>query len=169
SVVRTVGWFTACYPVVMNNNNNAADALIHTKETMRRIPKNGIEYLLLADGFHKNAGIKFNFYQNSRTVQNRGNDIIAFGSGTSVFPGKINVDCVVSNNILSVNIFVPKGENKKYLCEELGQEFKKQIENIVAICTATNTVIKTRSDFSDDTLTDSELDELKDLFDWTDD
>ncbi|MBQ4630141.1 MAG: amino acid adenylation domain-containing protein, partial [Clostridia bacterium] len=46
SVVRTVGWFTACYPVVMNNNNNAADALIHTKETMRRIPKNGIEYLL---------------------------------------------------------------------------------------------------------------------------
>ena len=169
TIGRTIGWFTSGYPIVFNNNNNEQDALINIKETMRRMPKNGIEYLLLADGFHKNAGIKFNFYQNSRTVQNRGNDLIAFGSGTSVFPGKINVDCVVANNILSVNIFAPKGENKKYLCEELGQKFKKQIEKIVAICTATNTVIKTRSDFSDDTLTDSELDELKDLFDWTDD
>ena len=168
TIGRTIGWFTSGYPIVFNNNNNEHDALINIKETMRRMPKNGIEYLLLADGFHKNAGIKFNFYQNSRTVQNRGNDLIAFGSGTSVFPGKINVDCVVANNILSVNIFAPKGENKKYLCEELGQKFKKQIEKIVAICTATNTVIKTRSDFSDDTLTESELDELKELFDWTD-
>ena len=164
SVARTVGWFTACYPVVMNNNNNAADALIHTKETMRRIPKNGIEYLLLSQGLHKNTDILFNFYQNATAEQNRANELVAFGGGASVFPGKTGVDCSVADNKLSVHIAVPQGKHKKHISEELGEEFRKQIENIVGVCTQSDAVTKTRSDFSDDTLAESELDELKDLF-----
>ena len=44
-------------------------------------------------------------------------------------------------------------------------EFVAQIQKIVDLCTTTDTVVKTRSDFSDDTLTASELDELMNLFD----
>ena len=91
---RTMGWFTSCYPVVINNNDNVTEELINTKETMRRIPKNGIEYLLLNDGFHKNTDIIFNYYKTSLGEGNREDQAVAFG-GTSVFPGKINVNCTV--------------------------------------------------------------------------
>ena len=72
------------------------------------------------------------------------------------------------DNILTLGISVPKCKYKKHITEKLGIEFVNQIEKIVDICTATDTVIKTRSDFSDIELTEIELDELKDLFDWTD-
>lgn len=166
---RTVGWFTSCYPVVVKKNDNVTEELINIKETMRRIPKNGIDYLLLSEGFHKNTDIIFNFYQNSVVEENRRNELIAFNAETSVFPNKINVNCFITDNVLTVNISVPKCKHKLQISEELGMEFMKQIEKLVDICTATDTVVKTRSDFSDDELTENELDELKDLFDWTDD
>ena len=93
---------------------------------------------------------------------------MAFNFGSSVFPGKINVNCFLTDDILTLNISVPKYKHKQQISEELGLEFTKQIEKIVDICTTTDTVIKTRSDFSDDELTEIELDELKDLIDWTD-
>ena len=164
AIERTVGWFTSCYPVIVNNSENIAEEIINTKETIRKIPRNGIEYLVLSDGFHKNSDIIFNFYKNSISNESRENKLVAFG-GTSIFPGKINVNCFVADNILSLGISVPKCKHKPGISEELGSEFIAQIHKIVDYCTATDTVIKTRSDFSDDTLTQSELDELMELFD----
>lgn len=45
-VTRTVGWFTAEYPVLINiSNKDKIDYIIkNTKETLRRIPKKGIDY-----------------------------------------------------------------------------------------------------------------------------
>ena len=168
AIERTVGWFTSCYPVVINNSNNVAEELIATKETMRRIPKNGIDYLLLSDGFHKNTDILFNFYKTSLAEEKWEDQAVTFG-GNSVFPGKINVNCSEIDGILTVDISVPKCKHKAEISEELGKEFVKQIEKLIEICTTTETVVKTRSDFSDNELTESELDELKDLFDWGDD
>ena len=122
----------------------------------------------MSDGFHKNTDIIFNFYRNSISNKNRENELAAFG-GHSVFPGKINVSCFVSDDTLSVGITVPKCNHKANICEELCMEFVAQIYKIVDFCTATDKVVKTRSDFSDDTLTQSELDELTELFDWGDD
>ena len=164
STERTIGWFTSCYPVVVNDNMNVAEELVNVKDTMRRIPKNGVEYLLLNNGFHNNAHIKFNFYKNTVSNENRENKLVEFNGSSSVFPNMINVGCSVMDNILSVFITVPICKHKKGISEELGKEFIKQVEKIVDICTATDTVTKTRSDFSDDTLTQSELDELMDLF-----
>ncbi len=164
SVGRTVGWFTSCYPVVFNNTDNVQATLIATKDTMRRIPKNGIDYLLLSQGLHKNADILFNFYQNDMAKGNREDVLISFGGGAVGFPGKTGVDCMVSENIVTVRISVPKGPHRKQISEELGTEFKKQIETIVNICTQDGASIKTRSDFSDDMLTEVELQEINDVF-----
>jgi non-ribosomal peptide synthase protein (TIGR01720 family) len=168
AIERTVGWFTSCYPVVIRNSDNATEELINVKETVRRIPKNGIEYLLLNDGFHKNTDIIFNFYKTSLAEEKREDQAVAFG-GTSVFPGKINVNCFDIDDVITVNVSVPKGKHKENISEELGVEFQKQIEKLVELCTASDAIVKTRSDFSDDELTESELAELTDLFDWTDD
>ena len=81
-----------------------------------------------------------------------------------MFTNKISIDCIVTDDIVTINISVPECRHKKHICEELGTEIARQTEKLVDICTATDTVIKTCSDFSDDELTDTELDELKDLF-----
>ncbi len=164
SVEHTIGWFTSCYPVVIENKGNIADELISTKDTLRKIPRCGVEYLLLTGGFHSNTDIIFNFYKNGISNENRDNKLIDFG-GNSVFPGRINVNCIVSNNLLSIEITVPKCKHRPNISEELGMEFVAQIRDIVDLCTTTDAVVKTRSDFSDDTLTQSELDELNRLFD----
>ena len=131
---------------------------------MRRISRNGIDYLLLSDGFHKNTDVIFNFYQNNGTNSLIRNGLIGFNADTSLFPGKISVDCTITNDALSVSISVPQGNHKAQLSRELGDEFKNQIEDIVALCTATDTVVKTLSDFSDDKLTRNELNEINNIY-----
>ena len=59
---------------------------------------------------------------------------------------------------------MPECKHRPQIGEELGRAFVTEIENIIDICTGTEEVVKTRSDFSDDTLIQSELDELMDLF-----
>lgn len=167
AVERTVGWFTSCYPIIIDNNNEV-EALINTKETLRRIPKNGIDYLLLNEGFNENIDVKFNFYRSNTAEDASGNKLMAFNYEMSVFPGFTNVNCFIEDNILSVNISVPYGRHREMLAKELTEEFVKQTERLVEICTGTDTVVRTLSDFSDNELTEDELDELKDLFDWTD-
>ena len=163
AVERTIGWFTSCYPVVINKNENITEELINVKETMRRIPKNGVEYLLMTEKFHKNTDILFNYYKTSLAEEKREDNRITFG-GTSIFPGKINVNCFAIDGIVTVNISVPKCKHKPQIGEELGKEFQREIERIVDICTGIEETVKTRSDFSDNTLTESELNELMDLF-----
>lgn len=164
AVERTVGWFTSCYPVVINNKENISDEIIGVKETLRRMPGNGIDYLLLSQGFHENTDIVFNFYQNKINPE-KGLSLVAFNSDTSVFPGKIIVDCVIKDNILEVKIFVPKCKYRKLISEELGIEFERQLESIAEVCTSTDKVTKTCSDFSDYELEESELNEIKELYD----
>lgn len=128
---KTVGWFTTCYPVVINNNNSVAMELVNAKDAMRRIPKNGVEYLLLNNGFHNNANIKFNYYKSSISNESRENKLVDFNGSISVFPNMINVSCSVADDILSMFITIPICKHKKGISEELGKEFIKQIEKII--------------------------------------
>ena len=128
AIEKTIGWFTSCYPVVINNNKNIVEELLNIKETVRKIQKNGIEYLLLNEGFHKNTNIKFNFYQNKRSNESRENKLVEFNGSSSVFPNMINVACSITENVLSLLITVPKCMHKKGISEELGKEFIKQME-----------------------------------------
>ena len=92
-----------------------------------------------------------------------------FISNDALLRNRINVDCSVTENVLSVSISVPKGNFSKELGLQLTNGFKEQIEKLVEVCTEKDDVIKTSTDYSDDELTEIELNELKDLFDWTDD
>ena len=159
AIERTIGWFTSWFPVVVNNNENIAEELVNVKETMRSILKNGVDYLLLSRCLHKKTDLIFNFIKNSLANENKENKLISFTDNV-IIPNKISVSCFTKNNILTFSISVPKCRHKPQICEELGIEFKKQIEKIVDVCT-TSKVVKTRSDFSDDELTESELNELK--------
>jgi non-ribosomal peptide synthase protein (TIGR01720 family) len=50
-VDRTVGWFTSTYPVVLDAWGDERQRIVSAKETLRRVPDNGLGYLvLLEDG-----------------------------------------------------------------------------------------------------------------------
>ncbi len=161
SLGRTVGWFTSCYPVVIKNNKNISDELINTKEVLRRMPSDGIDYLLLGQSMHKNTSIVYNFYKTGFAD----NGLRSFIGSESLFPDKINVNCYVDNEILKIYISVSECNHRENICEELGTEFVKQLEKMLEICTGSAETIKTRSDFTDDTLTQAELDELRKIED----
>lgn len=172
AIDRTVGWFTTCYPVVFEKDSSETEALIETKEAMRRIPKNGVDYLLLREGFHKNTDIIFNYYRSD--METGENGIVAFNSGAVGFKGKISVDCSVTDGLLSVSVVVPCGRHREMLAKELIDEFVKQVEKLVEICTETCTAVRTISDFSDNALTEAEFFEItehnstiKDIYDLT--
>ena len=44
---RTVGWFTAIYPVLLAFRSNAPDLLRHTKDMLRNVPRGGVGYGVL--------------------------------------------------------------------------------------------------------------------------
>jgi iturin family lipopeptide synthetase C len=47
NVSRTIGWFTSIYPVLLEMQiGNLSAVLIHIKETLRKIPNKGMDYLL---------------------------------------------------------------------------------------------------------------------------
>ena len=153
---------------MIDSEKDINHTLISTKEELRNIPESGISYLILSHGLPENADIIFNFYENITADKTNGNQLVVFNSGSSAFSGKISVDCIITNDILTVNISVSKSVHKKEICKELGEEFFGQLKRIIDLCTQNSTVIQTLSDFSDDELTQEELNELKDLFEWTD-
>lgn len=168
AVDRTVGWFTSCYPVIIDCKKDINHTLSSTKEELRNIPENGISYLPVSHDLPENTDIIFNFYENNTADTINEVNLVAFNSGSSAFLGKVSVDCIITNGILTVNISVPESIHKKEICKELGVEFSGQLNSIVDFCCRNHTVMQTPSDFSDDELTQTELDELKDLFEWTD-
>ena len=132
---------------------------------MRSIPNLGIDYLLLSDSLNKNTDILFNFFNNSAS----NNELFAFYADSSIFSSSLNVSCTLSSDSLSFELVAPEGMHNSGITTELGSEFVKQFENLLELCTTSDKVTKTCSDFSDNELSQTELDELLDLFDWTDD
>jgi amino acid adenylation domain-containing protein/non-ribosomal peptide synthase protein (TIGR01720 family) len=49
-VDRTVGWFTSAYPVVLDARGDEGQRIVGAKETLRRVPDNGLGYLVLVEG-----------------------------------------------------------------------------------------------------------------------
>ncbi|RMZ58223.1 hypothetical protein D1632_11365 [Chryseobacterium nematophagum] len=43
-ITETVGWFTTMYPIVLERGKDVLSTIVHTKESLRGIPDNGIGY-----------------------------------------------------------------------------------------------------------------------------
>jgi aryl carrier-like protein len=160
SVNRTVGWFTCCYPVIARKEDNEMQTVVRIKETLRRTSKGGLDYLLLHKGLHRNADILFNYYK----VENENDAIVAFQGEKALFPGTINVSCLAENGEMQVQIGVPVCPHKKGIAKVLGTAFQNQISEMTKRFVCSDSITKTRSDFSDRDLKESELDDMEALF-----
>lgn len=81
-IARTVGWFTALFPVALASPATFADALVQTKDLRRRVPGNGRPYFSTRfhtpegreswGAHHRNMEISFNFLGRYQQLERAG-------------------------------------------------------------------------------------------------
>ena len=64
---RTVGWFTAVYPIVIRCLKNVDEQIIEIKELLAAVPNSGIGYGILFDDLADKGGLVFNYLGSSES------------------------------------------------------------------------------------------------------
>lgn len=173
SVDRTVGWFTTIYPTVFDGVGKTIEKDLRlVKETLRRIPNNGIGY-----GIIKNIGedlleniessITFNYLGEFGQEQKDGDfDLISFSFGNDVSEensfghSTININGLVENDQLSINILYDEDVYLQSYIESLSINFQNELIDIIQHCILETRVKPTASDFGELGWSDEEFDNI---------
>ncbi|MFG6316695.1 condensation domain-containing protein, partial [Bacillus velezensis] len=176
NISRTVGWFTAQYPLILQiSKEDGVSSVIKTvKETVRRVPDKGVGYGILrylsSDETEKGVTpeISFNYlgqfdnevktewfepspYDMGRQVSEESEALYALSFSGMVTGGRFVISCSYNQE-----------EYERSTVETQMQRFKDNLLMIIRHCTAKEEKEFTPSDFS---AQDLEMDEMGDIFD----
>ncbi|QWR77834.1 amino acid adenylation domain-containing protein [Candidatus Magnetomonas plexicatena] len=151
NVSRTVGWFTSVYPVVLNisESGNLDDTIKHVKETLRKVPQNGIGYGILKyiSGEHglslnQSPQIAFNYLGSFDSLQQGGvfkfSDIVVENTISHNFRdvNVLSVEGFVVNNMFHGSISYNTGVYTAETVSALTEAYKSQIITLTRAKTA---------------------------------
>jgi amino acid adenylation domain-containing protein/non-ribosomal peptide synthase protein (TIGR01720 family) len=176
-ITRTVGWFSAEFPVVldMTHAHDLAYEIKHIKETLRQIPNKGIGYGILrylTPAGHKpgaclslEPGINFNYLGEFSRDNEPDNDVFTaspMSCGQTVSPGmeseySIDINAVAAEGKLTVQIEYNRYEFKKSNIEKLADFYLSALEKIIQHCSQNREEELTISDYSAADLDEQEL------------
>ncbi len=177
-VTRTVGWFTTHFPVLLKleEKMSTSEALRSIKEQLRQIPNRGIGYGMLrylSDDTElverlrslPQPEVSFNYLGQfdhvlpdtapfklasesiAETQSRRGNLSHLVRVNASVSGGQLQVLWTYSRNLF-----------EQTTIENLGNEFQKALQSLIADCLSARTASYTPSDFPDADLSQKDLD-----------
>ncbi|UHO38305.1 amino acid adenylation domain-containing protein [Chryseobacterium capnotolerans] len=134
-ITETMGWFTTMFPLLLKNGKGLADTIILTKESLRRVPHNGIGYGSLVGYTERDLPkISFNYLgQLDQETEEKSWFIAAEDAGSGIRKNNRN------SQYISMNGAVVDGqlrfEIEGYLPDEqiklFTEDFKTSIETIV--------------------------------------
>ncbi|RNA62698.1 amino acid adenylation domain-containing protein [Chryseobacterium nematophagum] len=164
-ITETVGWFTTMYPIVLEKGKDLFSTIVHTKESLRGVPNNGIGYGSLIGYTDGNLPrISFNYLGqlDQQDSVSESWHIVGENSGESV--GRYNSDF----QRLSINGAVVGGELyfglRGYFSEEemnrLSVLFKGYLEQLVNELSGIDRSYLTLSDV-DHMMSSSQLDSIQ--------
>ncbi len=177
---RTAGWFTSIFPVgiEINDNINIEASIKSVKETLHRIPHNGIGFGILkysdSDNELKKSGsvstqaeIVFNYLGQ---FNNKISDDSAWKFGNTPLilnqhdEGKrchlIEINSIVSGGKFRIEFAFSKNVFRIETIDNLAANFIRSLQNIIQHCTSAESTGYTPSDFSAAGLDQHELDNL---------
>ncbi|MCY9027723.1 surfactin non-ribosomal peptide synthetase SrfAA [Bacillus inaquosorum] len=175
NISRTVGWFTAQYPVVLDMSEADASAVIKSvKENLRRIPDKGVGYGILryvtetaeTKGF--TPEISFNYLgQFDSEVKTDFFEPSAFDMGRQVSEESealyaLSFSGMIRNGRFVLSCSYNEKEFERATVEEQMERFKENLLMLIRHCTEKEDKEFTPSDFSAE---DLEMDEMDDIFD----
>lgn len=176
---RTVGWFTALYPITLavGGNAHAGDALCRVKEELRRVPNNGIGYGILRylsndDGLRARlaeAGtpqLVFNYL--GRFGQSAKSPYWRLGAihhdtardGAAPRGAAIEVDAGIFDERFQVEWSFSRNLHRRDTIESLARDYMRALREIIAHCLSPDAGGRTPSDFALARLSQAELNQI---------
>lgn len=170
---RTVGWFTVAYPKVLHFDpqQNLADLLKETKESLRKVPNKGLGYGVLRYLQHRSElalapEIGFN-YLGQMDGGDR-NDLFSIdwqGLGRAVSPQmslahELDILGLVDNKVLQFHFAYNRLRYSDESIRQLGDLYLQSVSALIAFCLGQNSSELTPSDLTYQELSIDELDLL---------
>ncbi|MCP3738294.1 amino acid adenylation domain-containing protein [Rossellomorea sp. BNER] len=179
SLHRTVGWFTSCYPVVLDFSQNDAEehlsySIKKVKETLRRIPNRGIGYGILKylsksdlgsthlTSFHPEIAFNYlgQFDQSTEVGQNF--QISSLNTGKLVSPQMkrkhtIDMNGLVFNGRFTLQIGYSSKEYNKETITRLAEDLQTNLNRVINHCVERTETDVTPSDVGDKNLSLEDL------------
>ncbi|MGG1640084.1 amino acid adenylation domain-containing protein, partial [Paenibacillus sp. NRS-1782] len=175
-ITRTVGWFTTQFPVVldMSVGQDLSQCIKHVKEGLRRIPQKGIGYGILRylsaareqEHFVTEPEISFNYLgQFDQDMQNQSIDVSHYSSGEELSAHAarshtLDINGMISEGELQLTISYSNQEYRRETMEQLAEEFRTSLREIIAHCAGRKQQELTPSDVMLKNVTMAELDQL---------
>ncbi|OLG07559.1 Long-chain-fatty-acid--CoA ligase [Bacillus paralicheniformis] len=178
-ISRTVGWFTTIYPVLIDLHHAAEGelglAVKTVKDTLGRIPDKGmgygiLKYLTSSENktiqFGKAPEIGFNYLgQFNDTERQQKFSFSGLASGKDITPTwqreqTLEMSAMVRQNQLHFNLSYPPSRFHTTTMKQLLHMVKHNLHQIIKHCAHKQETEKTVSDFSSQSLTAEDLDDI---------
>ncbi|MBD7911567.1 non-ribosomal peptide synthetase [Clostridium cibarium] len=177
-ITRTVGWFTSCYPVILDMSDNDISTIIkRNKEVLRKIPNKGIGYGILkyltSSKNRKNrdmtieTDISFNYL--GQIDSNSNNELFTYSNlstGSDIsnnfeLKDSIQINSLIQEGNLKFNIDFCKLEYKEDEIEKFVEIFNKNIYGIIEHCSTRKEAELTPTDYGINEYSLEDVEELK--------
>jgi len=166
NIHRTVGWFTAIYPVLLDFSfqSDLSRQIIEVKETLRNIPNSGTGYCILKYltkyeykkdlSFQVEPQIQFNYLgQFDTDIERQWYSIAKESPG---YPQQMDekrghsfdITGSISDGKLEISILYSLKQYKPETIEQLTSSYKAILDEIISFCAEKNTRVFTPSDFT---------------------
>ncbi len=170
---RTVGWFTAVHPVLLEvgADDGAAEAIKRVKEQLRGVPRGGIGHALLRNPAGRGSAaagsseISFSYFgQLDRLVGEEGPFVPAtepvgpLESPAGRRPHLVEVSCEISGGRLRISWRYGRRVHRRGQIEELAQSYLRDLGELIEHCRTTEQGGFTPSDFPRARLSQAALD-----------
>ncbi len=182
-ISRTVGWFTAVYPVLMDvlYTDDIGRQIKEVKETLRKIPNKGIGYGIFKYLTPHATPEPIEFNLNPQLIFNYLGQFDADVTQMSLFQMakesmgdlrglnnhreyELEINGMTVKNRLSMTISYNKTHFKPDTITALSHHFKSELQNIIVFCSTQAYVERTPSDFTYNQLTIPALQHVLDAY-----
>ncbi|MBF0229491.1 MAG: amino acid adenylation domain-containing protein [Desulfamplus sp.] len=175
---RTVGWFTSMYPVVLElpDNNDISYQVKHIKETLRKVPNNGVGYGILRYlteitstkaeiEWNTLPSISFNYLGQFDTDIAQGFSIAKESAGKCIgddveITQDIDINSIITKDGLEISLTYNTKALTKRAMENLLENFRSELETVIDHLINKAETTLTPSDIDFDGLGIDELDDV---------
>jgi amino acid adenylation domain-containing protein/non-ribosomal peptide synthase protein (TIGR01720 family) len=174
---RTVGWFTSCFPVLLEltDSDDVGYTIKEVKETLRRIPKRGIgygilQYLTKREKPSNTPEVRFNYLgQFGQQMENSQFTFSSLPSGQLQNPKMkrtytLELNAVVVNDTFTLNLQYSNKEYKQETILAFLDLFQHQLKSIMSHCLQQSKTQRTPSDLGNVNLSLQDLQYIEEIF-----
>jgi amino acid adenylation domain-containing protein/non-ribosomal peptide synthase protein (TIGR01720 family) len=171
---RSVGWFTATFPITLKGADDPAKNIISVKESLRKVPVNGLSYGALRyfgeEEVKQNPPLLFNYLGRINTENDKG------GSTWELLENGLRAKAGERSSMWEINAGIFDGSLRidwryaeavfqKEEMEFLGKKYLTAIREVINFCLNEEEETFTPSDFSEVDLSQDDLANLLDQID----